>query len=87
MWRYAQGRPSGKATDEINAIIAQYGIVPEKVLVSGCSDGGYMTTLMIIIHMEQFHVAMISCLAYDVASDRSSETPTPLTTLIIPPCY
>jgi poly(3-hydroxybutyrate) depolymerase len=64
------------AADEINAVIEQYGIDPAKVLVSGCSAGGYMTTRMIIAHPELFKAAMINCPAYSVADDRGGETPT-----------
>ncbi len=65
-----------KAAEEINAVVAQYGIDPGKILVSGCSAGGYMTTRMIIAHPELFKAAMINCPAYDVASARGGETPT-----------
>ena len=76
-WYYAQKDGLlDKAAEEINAVVAQYGIDPAKVLVSGCSAGGYMTTRMIIAHPELFQAAMINCPAYDVATDRGGETPT-----------
>lgn len=76
-WYYAQSAGLlDMAADEINAVVEAYGINPEKVLVSGCSAGGYMTTRMIIAHPELFAAAMINCPAYDVASDRGGETPT-----------
>ncbi|MBR4211554.1 MAG: prolyl oligopeptidase family serine peptidase [Oscillibacter sp.] len=76
-WYYAQKDGLlDKAADEINAVVAQYGIDPAKVLVSGCSAGGYMTTRMIIAHPELFKAAMINCPAYDVATARGGETPT-----------
>ncbi len=76
-WYYAQKDGLlDKAAEEINAVVAQYGIDPAKVLVSGCSAGGYMTTRMIIAHPELFKAAMINCPAYDVASARGGETPT-----------
>ncbi|MBQ6987075.1 MAG: prolyl oligopeptidase family serine peptidase [Oscillibacter sp.] len=76
-WYYAQKDGLlDKAADEINAVVAQYGIDPGKVLVSGCSAGGYMTTRMIIAHPELFKAAMINCPAYDVATARGGETPT-----------
>ena len=76
-WYYAQ--KDGLldiAADEIKEVIEKYQIDPKKVLVSGCSAGGYMTTRMIIAHPELFAAAMINCPAYDVADDRGGETPT-----------
>ena len=76
-WYYAQKDGLlDQAAEEINAVIEQYGIDPAKVLVSGCSAGGYMTTRMIIAHPELFAAAMINCPAYDVADARGGETPT-----------
>ena len=76
-WYYAQRDGLlDKAAEEIRAVVEQYGINPEKILVSGCSAGGYMTTRMIIAHPDLFSAAIINCPAYDVASDRGGETPT-----------
>ena len=76
-WYYAQKDGLlDKAAEEINAVVEQHGIAPEKVLVSGCSAGGYMTTRMIIAHPDLFAAAIINCPAYNVADDRGGETPT-----------
>ena len=76
-WYYAQNDGLlDKAAEEIQAVIDEYGINPGKVLVSGCSAGGYMTTRMIIAHPDLFKAAMINCPAYNVATDRGGETPT-----------
>ena len=76
-WYYAQRDGLlDKAAEEIHAVVEQYGIDPAKVVVSGCSAGGYMTTRMIIAHPDLFRAAIINCPAYDVASDRGGETPT-----------
>ena len=76
-WYYAQ--KDGLldiAADEIKEVIEKYQIDPKKVLASGCSAGGYMTTRMIIAHPDLFAAVMINCPAYDVADDRGGETPT-----------
>ena len=65
-----------KAYNEIQAVIADKGINPAKVLASGCSAGGYMTTRMIIAYPTLFKAAIINCPAYDVADARGGETPT-----------
>ena len=76
-WYYAQRDGLlDQAAEEISAVVEQYGIDPGKVLVSGCSAGGYMTTRMLIAHPELFAAAVINCPAYDVATDRGGETPT-----------
>ncbi len=76
-WYYAQRDGLlDMAADEIKEVVETYNIDPEKVLVSGCSAGGYMTSRMIIAHPDLFCAAMINCPAYDVASDRGGETPT-----------
>ena len=76
-WYYAQRDGLlDQAAAEIQAVISVYGIDPDKVVVTGCSAGGYMSTRMIIAHPELFAVAMINCPALDVASDRGGETPT-----------
>ncbi|MBQ9347488.1 MAG: prolyl oligopeptidase family serine peptidase [Oscillibacter sp.] len=76
-WYYAQRDGLlDKAAEEIHAVVEQYGIDPAKVVVSGCSAGGYMTTRMIIAHPDLFRAAIINCPAYDVADDRGGETPT-----------
>jgi poly(3-hydroxybutyrate) depolymerase len=76
-WYYAQNDGLlDKAANEINAVIADKGIDPTKVLVSGCSAGGYMTTRMLIAHPELFAAAIINCPALNVADARGGETPT-----------
>lgn len=76
-WYYAQRDGLlDKAADEIKEVVEKYHVNPEKVLVSGCSAGGYMTSRMLIAHPDLFKAAMINCPAYDVASDRGGETPT-----------
>lgn len=76
-WYYAQKDGLlDMAANEINDVVATYGIDPEKILVSGCSAGGYMTTRMIIAYPDLFAAAMINCPAYNVANDRGGETPT-----------
>ena len=76
-WYYAQRDGLlAQAEAEIQQVIAQYGIDPEKVYVSGCSAGGYMTTRMLIAYPDLFKAAMINCPALDVAQLRGGETPT-----------
>jgi len=76
-WYYAQNDGLlDQAAAEINEVIAANGIDPKKVVVSGCSAGGYMTTRMLIAHPELFAAAMINCPALNVASARGGETPT-----------
>lgn len=76
-WYYAQKDGLLEmAANEINEVVEKYGIDPGKILVSGCSAGGYMTTRMIIAYPDLFAAAMINCPAYDVADDRGGETPT-----------
>lgn len=76
-WYYAQRDGLlDKAADEITEVVEKYKVDPEKVLVAGCSAGGYMTSRMLIAHPELFAAAVINCPAYDVASDRGGETPT-----------
>lgn len=76
-WYYAQSAGLlDQAAKEINDVIAANGIDPKKVVVSGCSAGGYMTTRMLIAHPELFAAAMINCPALDVATARGGETPT-----------
>ena len=76
-WYYAQRDGLlQKAADEINDVIRKYGVDPQKVAVSGCSAGGYMTTRMLIAYPDMFAVAMINCPALDVATARGGETPT-----------
>lgn len=76
-WYYAQRDGLlDKAANEISEVVKEYKIDPKKVLVSGCSAGGYMTSRMLIAHPSLFAAAIINCPAYDVASDRGGETPT-----------
>jgi len=76
-WYYAQRDGLlDKAADEIKEAVEKYKVDPGKVLVAGCSAGGYMTSRMLIAHPELFAAAIINCPAYDVASDRGGETPT-----------
>lgn len=62
--------------NEINSIVDKYGIDKNKIVVSGCSAGGYMTTRMIIKYPDLFASAMIICPALDVATARGGRTPT-----------
>ena len=57
--------------NEIQKVITDNGIDPEKVYVSGCSAGGFMTTRMIIAYPDLFKAAMINCPALDAANTRS----------------
>lgn len=76
-WYYAQRDGLlEKAYNEIQEVIKAKGIDPDKVYVSGCSAGGYMTTRMLIAYPDLFKAAMINCPALDVASDRGGQTPT-----------
>ena len=76
-WYYAQrDNLLDKAAAEIKSVVTKYNIDPNKILVTGCSAGGYMTSRMLIAHPELFKAAIINCPAYDVASDRGGETPT-----------
>lgn len=76
-WYYAQrDNLLEKAKTEIEEVIKKYNINPNKVVVSGCSAGGYMTTRMLIAYPDLFSAAMINCPALDVASIRGGETPT-----------
>lgn len=76
-WYYAQKDGLlDKAANEINDVVQKYGVDPQKILVSGCSAGGYMTTRMLIAHPDMFAAAMINCPALDVATARGGETPT-----------
>ena len=76
-WYYAQRDGLlDQAAAEIRAVISVYGIDPAKVLLSGCSAGGYMSTRMLIAHPDLFTAAMINCPALDVATDRGGQTPT-----------
>lgn len=76
-WYYAQNDGLLKeAYDEINEVIKAKNINPQKVYVSGCSAGGYMTTRMLIAYPDLFKAAMINCPAIDVATSRGGETPT-----------
>ena len=76
-WYYAQKDGLlDKAAEEILAAAEEHGISPDKIIASGCSAGGYMTTRMIIAHPDLFQAAIINCPAYNVATDRGGETPT-----------
>lgn len=76
-WYYAQRDGLLEiAYNEINDLIKAKNIDPEKVYVSGCSAGGYMTTRMLIAYPDLFKAAMINCPALDVATIRGGQTPT-----------
>ena len=60
-----------KAYNEIQQVITEQNIDPDKVYVSGCSAGGFMTTRMIIAYPDLFKAAMINCPALDVADLRA----------------
>jgi len=57
--------------NEIQKVIADNGINPDEVYVSGCSAGGFMTTRMLIAYPDLFKAAMINCPALDAANARS----------------
>ena len=59
------------AEREIQDVVAAQGIDPEKIYVSGCSAGGFMTTRMVIAYPELFKAAMINCPALDIADLRA----------------
>lgn len=68
-----------QAYDEIQDVVAENNVDPEKIYVSGCSAGGFMTTRMIIAYPDLFKAAMISCPALDIADLRAEQegaTPT-----------
>ena len=76
-WYYAQrDNLLEKAKTEIDEVVKKYNINPNKIVVSGCSAGGYMTTRMLIAYPDLFSAAMINCPALDVAAIRGGETPT-----------
>ena len=76
-WYYAQkDNLLAQVKEEIDAVVKEYGIDPSKIIVSGCSAGGYMTTRMLIAYPDLFAAAMINCPALDVAQLRDGETPT-----------
>ena len=76
-WYYAQSDGLlEKAYNEINEVVQEYGIDPNKILVSGASAGGYMSTRMLIAYPDLFAVALINCPALDIATERGGETPT-----------
>lgn len=75
-WYYAvQDGLLEKAKSEIDYIIQKYDIVPNRIVLSGCSAGGYMSTRMLIAYPDFFSVAMINCPALDVANKRGGQTP------------
>jgi len=57
--------------NEIQKVIADCGVNPDEVYVSGCSAGGFMTTRMLIAYPDLFKAAMINCPALDAANARS----------------
>lgn len=57
--------------NEIQQVIAEYGIDPDEVYLSGCSAGGFMSTRMVIAYPDLFKAAMINCPALDAANARS----------------
>ncbi|MCR5762658.1 MAG: prolyl oligopeptidase family serine peptidase [Treponema sp.] len=76
-WYYAN-RDSllEQAEKEIQDIVKKYGIDKKRIVLSGCSAGGYMSTRMIIKYPDLFSAAMINCPALDIADARGGETPT-----------
>ncbi len=60
--------------NEIQAVIAENGINPDEVYLSGASAGGFMSTRMIIAYPDLFKAAMINCPALDAANARSDTT-------------
>lgn len=76
-WYYAQNDGLlDQAAKEIREIVAKYGLDEKKIIVSGCSAGGYMISRMLMAHPELFAAAIINCPALNVADDRGGETPT-----------
>jgi predicted esterase len=57
--------------NEIQKVIADNGINPDEVYLSGCSAGGFMCTRMLIAYPDLFKAAMINCPALDAANARS----------------
>ena len=57
--------------NEIQKVIADNGINPDEVYLSGCSAGGFMSTRMVIAYPDLFKAAMINCPALDAANARS----------------
>ncbi len=51
---------------KLNKIIEKYGINKDKIVVAGCSSGGYMATEMIIKYPDLFASAIIACPALSV---------------------
>lgn len=75
-WYYAQRDGLlEKAEKEIMEVVKKYAINPNRIVLSGCSAGGYMSTRMIIKYPDLFSAAMINCPALDVADERGGETP------------
>ncbi len=64
-----------KAFEEIMAVVAKYQVDANKIIVAGCSAGGYMTTRMMIAYPDLFAAAMIACPALDIADLRGGKTP------------
>ena len=60
--------------NEIRKISDTYNI--NKIIVSGCSAGGYMSTRMLIKYPDLFAAAIIICPALDVANIKGGRTPT-----------
>jgi len=60
--------------NEIQAVIAENGINPDEVYLSGASAGGFMSTRMIIAYPDLFKAAMINCPALDAANARTETT-------------
>ena len=76
-WFYAQNlNYLEKVKTELEEVIKKYNINPNKVAVSGCSAGGYMTTRMLIAYPDLFSAAMINCPGLDTANARGGQTPT-----------
>ena len=61
------------AYNEIMDVVEKYGVDEEKIFVSGCSAGGFMSTRMIIAYPDLFAAAMINCPALDIANARAGE--------------
>ncbi len=76
-WYYAQKDGLlDKAEKEIMDVVKKYAIDKNRIVLAGCSAGGYMSTRMIIKYPNLFTAAMINCPALDVADERGGETPT-----------
>ena len=67
--QYQNGDKGSMYADDLFALIEKYvkdhpDIDPERVIIGGCSNGGYMTMEMILKHPDYFYKAYPICEAY-----------------------